>query len=56
MFFKRNRDILNAKHFQNSIVYYLFFDLLVCLTFFFLFQLSIFVVLYYIWEFSRIHW
>jgi len=27
-------DILNPKHFQNSIVYYLFLDFLVFLTFF----------------------
>jgi len=37
---KKNRDIINAKHFQNSIVYYLFFNFLVFLTSFFLFYLS----------------
>jgi len=31
---KKNRDIINRKHFQNSIVYYLFFNFLVFLTFF----------------------
>ena len=37
---KKNRDIVNTKHFQNSIVYYLLFNFLVFLTSFFLFYLS----------------
>jgi len=37
---KKNRDILNTKHFQNSIVYYLLFNFLVFLTSFYLFYLS----------------
>ena len=37
---KKNRDIVNTKHFQNSIVYYLLFKFLVFLTYFFLFYLS----------------
>jgi len=36
---KKNRDIVNTKHFQNSIVYYLRFNFLVFLTSFFLFYL-----------------
>jgi len=40
---KKNRDILNTKHFQNSIVYYLLFNFLVFLTSFYLFYLSIMV-------------
>jgi len=43
IFIKKNRDIWNTKHFQNSIVYYLLFDFLVFLTSFFLFYLSIVV-------------
>jgi len=31
-FFKKNKNILNRKHFQNSIVYYLFFGFLLFLT------------------------
>jgi len=41
IFTEKNREIWNAKHFQNSIVYYLFFYLLVFLTSFFLFYLPI---------------
>ena len=37
---KKNRDIVNTKHFQNSIVYYLLFNFLVLFTSFFLFYLS----------------
>jgi len=37
---KKNRDIVNTQHFQNFIVYYLFFNFLVFLTSFFLFHLS----------------
>jgi len=37
---KKNRDIVNTKHFQNPIVYYLLFNFLVFLTSFFLFYLS----------------
>jgi len=37
---KKNRDIVNTKYFQNSIVYYLLFNFLVFLTSFFLFYLS----------------
>ena len=37
---KKNRDIANKKHFQNSIVYYLLFNFLVFLTSFFQFYLS----------------
>jgi len=40
IFIKKNRDILNTKHFQNSIVYYLVFNFLVFLTSVFLFYLS----------------
>jgi len=36
---KKNRVIVNTKHFQNSIVYYLLFNFLVFLTSFFLFYL-----------------
>ena len=42
-FIKKSRDIWNIEHFQNSIVYYLLFDILVFLTSFFLFYLSIVV-------------
>ena len=38
---KKNRDIVNTKHFQNSIVYYLLFNFLVFLTSFFLFYPSV---------------
>jgi len=38
---KKNRDIVNRKHFQNSIVYYLLFNFLVFLTSFFLFYPSV---------------
>ena len=38
---KKNRDIVNTKHFQNSIVYYLLFNFVVFLTSFFLVYLSI---------------
>jgi len=37
---KKNRDIVNTKHFQNSIVYYSLFNSLVFLTSFFLFYPS----------------
>jgi len=37
---KKNRDIVNTKHFQNTIVYYLLFNFVVFLTSFFLFYLS----------------
>ena len=37
---KKNRDIVNTKHFQNSIVYYLFFNFVVFLSSFFLVYLS----------------
>ena len=37
---KKNGDILNTKHFQNSIIYYLLFNCLVFLTSFFLVYLS----------------
>jgi len=37
---KKNRDIIITKHFQNSVVYYLFFNFLVFLTSFFLVYLS----------------
>ena len=37
---KKNRDILNTKHFQNSIIYYLLFNCLVFLTSFILVYLS----------------
>jgi len=40
IFFKKNRDIVNTKHFQNSIVYYLLFNFVVFLTSFFLVYLS----------------
>jgi len=43
IFTKKNRDIWNTKHFQNSNVYYLLSDFLVFLTSFFLFNLSIIV-------------
>jgi len=36
----KNRYILNTKHFQNSIIYYLLLNFLVFLTSFFLFYLS----------------
>jgi len=38
---KKNRDIVNTKHFQNSILYYLLFHFVVFLTFFFLVYLSV---------------
>jgi len=40
---KKNRDIVNTKHFQNSIIYYLLFNFLVFLTSFFLVYLSMVV-------------
>jgi len=43
IFVKKNRDIWNTKHFQNSIVYYKLFGFLVFLTSFFLFYLYIVV-------------
>ena len=43
IFIKKNRDIWNTKHFQNSIIYYLHFDFLLLLTYFFIFYLSIVV-------------
>jgi len=36
-FLKKNRDMLNTKHFKNSIVYYFFFIFLAFLAFYFLF-------------------
>jgi len=41
IFIEKNRHIWNTKHFQNSIIYYLFFYFLVFLTSFFLFYLPI---------------
>jgi len=41
IFIEKNRDIWNTKHFQNSIVYYLLFYILVFLTSFSLFYLPI---------------
>jgi len=35
IFIKKNRETLNTKHFQNSMLYYLFFNFLVFLTSFF---------------------
>jgi len=43
IFIKKNRDLWNTKHFQNSIVYYLLFDFLGFLTSFFVFYISTFV-------------
>jgi len=40
IFINKNRDTLNTKHFQKSVVYYFFFIFLAFLVFFFLFHLS----------------
>ena len=40
IFIKKNRDVLNTKHFQNFIVYYLLFNFVVFCTSFFIVYLS----------------
>jgi len=56
IFIEKNRDILNTKHLQNFIVYYLLFYFLVFLTFFFL-KIFVFFILWirdFVKEFCKI--